>query len=329
VGSTAPTWTSGGWYAGYEWDRFFRDESEWIHPQGAAATNVVDILDNWSTQHYGATGKHFAGRDFQIAGFVWWQGERDAGDAGHSSRYEQNLVHLINSLRSYYSNRYPGKVVANAPFVMATLGETSDTAGASNSKTVFDAMMTVGSGNYPNLPRVKTVYSYPLSEGGSGNSHYGNRAGTYMLVGDAMGRAMMDLESVTPPATDYQNWTSLYPGNNLTDPNADLDGDGQTNNEERIWGLDPTTGASSNPISVPYNAATGTLTYTRRNPALNTGVSYLYESSATLAEGSWQAFTPANVATNGATPVESVTITLPAALLGNSKLFVRVVATSN
>ena len=29
---------------------------------------------------------------------------------GLATRYEQNLVNLINSLRNYYENRYPGKV---------------------------------------------------------------------------------------------------------------------------------------------------------------------------------------------------------------------------
>ena len=280
VGSPAPTWTTGGWYAGYEWDRFFRDESEWIYPH-AAEVNVVDILDNWNTQHYGATGKHYAGRDFEIAGFVWWQGERDAGDAGHSSRYEQNLVHLINSLRSYYSNRYPGKVVPNAPFVMATLGETSDTAGASNSKTVFDAMMTVGSGNYPNLPRVKTVYSFPLSEGGSGNSHYGNRAGTYMLVGDAMGRAMIDLQSATSGNT-FANWMAGYPSvpPGLAGFTQDADGDGIENGVENFFGTNPSVGSAGISAGV-RNGSTFTFTHPQ-NSTPATGVTAAYRWSKDL-----------------------------------------------
>jgi hypothetical protein len=40
---------------------------------------------------------------------------------------------------------------------------------------------------------VATVYSNPLSLGGSGNSHYGGNAETYMNVGEAMGQAMVDL----------------------------------------------------------------------------------------------------------------------------------------
>jgi hypothetical protein len=68
------------WYAGKEFDRFFTDESEWAQPD-TAATNVVDVLDNW-TAEYAGPGKPFAGQDFEIAGFVWWQGDRDRYDHG-------------------------------------------------------------------------------------------------------------------------------------------------------------------------------------------------------------------------------------------------------
>jgi autotransporter-associated beta strand protein len=331
VGSPAPTWTTGGWYAGYEWDRFFRDESEWIRPQGAAATNVVDILDNWSTQHYGATGKHYAGRDFQIAGFVWWQGERDAGDAGHSSRYEQNLVHLINSLRSYYSNRYPGKVVPNAPFVMATLGETSDTAGASSSKTVFDAMMTVGSGNYPNLPRVKTVYSYPLSEGGSGNSHYNNRAGTYMLVGDAMGRAMIDLQSATSGNT-FANWMAGYPSvpPSLAGFTQDADGDGIENGVENFFGSNPSIG-SAGLISGVSSGNTFTFTHPQ-NATPATGVTATYRWSKDLATFRTDGQTDGDgtiVNFNAVTNAGITTVTATITGTATTKLFVDVRVTQN
>jgi len=293
-----------------------------------SVTNVVDVLDNFATNY-----PQWAVQGFEIAGFVWWQGDKDRGDAGHAARYEQNLVQLITTLRTYYSNRYPGKVIPNAPFVLATLGQTALNAAPSIDKTLLDAMLAVdgGKGIYPQFAgNVKTVYSYPLSEGGASNTHYDLRAGTYMLVGDALGRAMLDLQpSTPPPANDYDTWADEYGSADLSDPNADYDGDGQTNNQERIWGLNPTSGASSNPISVPFNPATGTLSYTRRTSALNTGVSYRYEWSATLAAGSWQEFTPSNVVANGATPVESVTITLPAGLLGDPKLFVRVVGTSD
>ncbi len=80
---------------------------------------------------------------------------------------------------------------------------------------------------------------------------------------------------------------------------------------------------------MPLNPSTGTLTYTRRNPALNTGVSYGYQWSDSLGAMGWQAFTPASITANGSSPVESVTIELPAGLLTKPGLFIRVAATSN
>ena len=40
---------------------------------------------------------------------------------------------------------------------------------------------------------VATVYSHPLSKGGSSNAHYNGNAETYMNIGEAMGRAMAGL----------------------------------------------------------------------------------------------------------------------------------------
>jgi hypothetical protein len=75
--------TPGGWYAGKEFDRFFMDESEWAHPD-PADTNVVDVLDNFATQY-----PDWAAQGFEIAGFVWWQGDKDRYDMGHATQYER------------------------------------------------------------------------------------------------------------------------------------------------------------------------------------------------------------------------------------------------
>ncbi len=49
-------------------------------------------------------------------------------------------------------------------------------------------------GKYPEFKgNVSTVYSNPLSMGGSGNGHYGNNPETYMNVGEGMGKAMVEL----------------------------------------------------------------------------------------------------------------------------------------
>jgi hypothetical protein len=49
-------------------------------------------------------------------------------------------------------------------------------------------------GKYPEFKgNVATVYSKPLRHGGASNSHYAGNAETYMDVGEAMGRAMVEL----------------------------------------------------------------------------------------------------------------------------------------
>jgi hypothetical protein len=54
-----------------------------------------------------------------------------------------------------------------------------------------------------------------------------------------------------------------------------------------------------------------------------TGLAYIYEWSTTLADP-WFTFDPDSTTSNLATPVEEITVDVPDALLGNSKLFLRV-----
>ncbi|MCH7228481.1 sialate O-acetylesterase [Haloferula sp. A504] len=129
----------------------------------------------------------------------------------------------------------------------------------------------------------------------------------------------------TAVGSDYDNWAATYAPADLGTPGDDFDGDGLSNDEERIWGLDPTRGSSVSPITTGLDATAGTLSYTRRKPSLS-GASFTYEWSDTLAEGSWTGFTPISETSDSGDPVETVTITLDAGLLTNTTLFVRVVA---
>jgi hypothetical protein len=155
------------WYAGKQYD----DD----------VANAKKILAELATYYPEAT-------KFEVAGFFWWQGERDAGNPAHSSRYEKNLVQLINQLRKEFD-------APNAKFVMATIGEvTKGSTGPSGE--ILNAMLAVDgeSGKYPDFKgSVSTVYSHPLAHGGSGNSHYSGNAKAYMDVGLAMGEAMTKL----------------------------------------------------------------------------------------------------------------------------------------
>lgn len=155
------------WYAGKQYD----DD----------IANAKKVLAELEKYYPGA--KHY-----EVAGFFWWQGEKDGGDAGHASHYEPNLVQLIKQLRKDFN-------APKAKFVLATLGEATK-GSKGNGGLVLDAQLAVDGarGKYPEFKgNVATVYSNPLSLGGSGNSHYNGNAETYMNVGEAMGQAMIAL----------------------------------------------------------------------------------------------------------------------------------------
>jgi len=143
------------------------------------------ILANLNTYYPGAT-------DYEVAGFLWWQGDRDRYDDGLSSRYEVNLVKLIKDLRKDFN-------APNAKFVTASLGQTVMNS-TNNGGKILDAMLAVDgkSGKYPEFKgNVAAVYTHPLSMGGSSSGHYNGNAETYMNVGEAMGAAMVDLLKVS------------------------------------------------------------------------------------------------------------------------------------
>lgn len=125
---------------------------------------------------------------------------------------------------------------------------------------------------------------------------------------------------------DYNTWAGSFGLDPLTDgaPGFDKDNDGLTNQQEYAFGLDPVSGSSVSPITSPLGKAGGTFKYTRRVTSL-TGLNYSYESSTTLGAG-WPSFTPVSEVSNGGSPVEEITVTVPAGLLTSDKRFVRVLA---
>lgn len=156
-----------GWYAGMQYDGDI-----------ARAKSVLAELDKY---YPGAT-------EYEVAGFFWWQGDRDSRSAALSSRYETNLVNLIKRLRVDFD-------APNAKFVAASLGQT-EAESTDNGGKILEAILSVDgeSGKYPEFKgNVAGVYTHPLSKGGSSGGHYGGNAETYMNVGEAMGEAMVKL----------------------------------------------------------------------------------------------------------------------------------------
>ncbi|MEI7701342.1 MAG: sialate O-acetylesterase [Planctomycetia bacterium] len=155
------------WYAGKQWDSDIGD----------ARKALADLE------------KHYPGaKGYEVVGFFFWQGEKDAGNPGHASRYETNLVHFIKSLRKEFN-------APNAKFVLATMGESVKGSGGSGGK-ILQAQLAVdgATGTYPEFKgNVATIYTNPLAQGGSGNGHYGRKAEVYMDVGEAMGQTMVEL----------------------------------------------------------------------------------------------------------------------------------------
>ena len=156
---------SKGWYAGCQYDGDI-----------AAAKVVLENLD-----------KYYPGaKEYEVAGFFWWQGDKDMRNPAHFEQYEKNLIQLIKALRKDFD-------APDAKFVSASLGQTKEGSKGGDG-VILDAMKAVAESDDPELEgKVGFVYSHPLSKGSSSSGHYGGNPETYMNVGEAMGKAMVEL----------------------------------------------------------------------------------------------------------------------------------------
>ena len=128
--------------------------------------------------------KHYpGGKGSEVAGFLWWQGDKDRYNAAHAAMYEKNLTQLFKALRKEFN-------APKAKMVVATLGQTNKDTASGNEKMIIDGMVAFGEAH---KGEVTVVYTHPLSMGGASNGHYGGNAKTYMNVGLGMGKAMVEL----------------------------------------------------------------------------------------------------------------------------------------
>ncbi|MCS7471063.1 hypothetical protein NZK35_30775 [Stieleria sp. ICT_E10.1] len=161
------------WYAGRQYD--------------ADTQHAKEVLKNLGKYYPG-----YNGQGYEVAGFVFWQGHKDQ-NAAHASRYEQNLVRFIKTLRNDFE-------APDAKFVLATIafgGEALEGHGL----TIVNAQLAVSGerGKYPEFKgNVKAIDARPfwrdksVSPSGAGY-HYNHNAETYMEVGNALGWAMAEL----------------------------------------------------------------------------------------------------------------------------------------
>lgn len=164
-------WQSGVWYAGKQYD----DDVSY-------AKAVLKDLDTYCP----------GARQYEICGFLWWQGHKDQNKV-HAMRYEHNLVNFIKALRKDFD-------APDAPFALATIAFNGRRI-SGNGLTIVKAQLAVDGdkGKYPEFKgNVKAVdarsFWQPRRRSpGGGTAHYNGNAETYMDIGNALGKATVEL----------------------------------------------------------------------------------------------------------------------------------------
>jgi alpha-galactosidase len=134
----------------------------------------------------------YKGQGYEIAGFAWWQGHKDGFSPALIAEYEQNLVNLIKDVRAEFKSPRMPAVIATVGFGGYDMAE--------KYLSILKAQMAVSDPKkHPefagNVRSVDTrdfwreVDESPVSQ----DYHYNRNAETYLLVGDALGRAMVRL----------------------------------------------------------------------------------------------------------------------------------------
>jgi len=151
----------------------------------------------------------YKGQGYEISGFGWFQGHKDSG--APKEEYEKHLVNLINDLRKEFK-------APKMPAVVATVGFNGYRLGDGSWKGVWAAQMAVGDPKqHPEF--AGTVASVDtrdfwreVEESPRGQDyHYNRNPETYLLVGEAMGRAMVRMlggEAVAIPKSDREARTA-------------------------------------------------------------------------------------------------------------------------
>jgi alpha-galactosidase len=163
------------WYAGKQYDDDMANAK-------AALTNLAKIYPDYKGQGY------------EIAGFVWWQGNKDQ-NAVHAAHYEQNLARLIPTLRKDYA-------APNAKFVLATGCGFTGREGLG--LQIAEAQLAIAdakkhpefAGNVQAVDQ-RDLWREPAVSPKNQGYHYNRNAETYMETGLRLGWAMAELLGTT------------------------------------------------------------------------------------------------------------------------------------
>ncbi len=146
---------------------------------------VKEALDNVATEF-----PALEDRQLEIAGFIWFQGWTDMFNKDALAEYETNLTHLIKDVRREYNK-------PKLPVVIGELGNGGPKAG--ENMLAIRAAQKAAAARKEFVGTVKfvstTAFARPKEESpnvGHGHHWFGN-AESYFLIGDALGRTMVEL----------------------------------------------------------------------------------------------------------------------------------------
>ena len=146
---------------------------------------VRDVLENLE-EHF----PEYRGQDFEITGFGWHQGWNDRVNQAFNDEYEANLANFIRDVREELA-------IEALPFVIAETGMSGHEEKHPRALSLMRAQAAVADyeefqGNVA-FVGTKDFYRPPeVSPSGQGY-HWNGNAETYILIGHAMGEAMIEL----------------------------------------------------------------------------------------------------------------------------------------
>ncbi len=146
------------------------------------------------TQHVlenaGTLFPQFEGREIELVGFGWHQGWNDRVNQAFNDEYEENMANFIRDIRKDLG-------VPGLPFVIAETGMSGHEETHPRALSLMNAQAAVAKQEefQGNVAFVGTRDFYRSKDDSpSGQAyHWNNNAETYYLIGDAMGKAMLEL----------------------------------------------------------------------------------------------------------------------------------------
>jgi alpha-galactosidase len=153
-------------------------------------THVKGLLDDLKTEF----PQYRSG--YEIAGFGWHQGWNDGCDQAATQEYEQNLANFIRDVRKELG-------IAKLPFVIADSGfggkdEKNARRLMIRSAQAAPAKTREFKGNVACVP-TESFFRTPEESPSSQGYHWNGNAETYCLIGEAMGKAMLELMGSATP----------------------------------------------------------------------------------------------------------------------------------